>query len=380
MEPRPQRSRQTPGQGQHHAAAQASRQPQPPQGYQGGPSDGYPDDFEEQTYIAPPRTEYDYSPLDLAPPGQRRRRQFVAAAIGGLTVLLLVAVGVLAVLLFRDDDDDPETNLEAAQSELNNAQATIDAQSTILANAAATETATLAVAGEDEGATEESTATGESAGSESPEESANTPESPGEEGEADQSTGEATEESVAGAGEDDQSGGAGPSVADLEALLPGTDMIPAALDSPEDSNLDLAAVVVALGGSRTVEQNLERWGWSGNVGRTWSATDPAAVEPGAATNISVSIHGFTDAASAAEAFTFYSDVLAATEGYEEGEAPQLGEAARLLTFTDESGGMVVALYVQQNNVLYRFGGYAPPGSDPSADVEALAVATLPARE
>jgi hypothetical protein len=58
----------------------------------------------------------------------------------------------------------------------------------------------------------------------------------------------------------------------------------------------------------------------------------------------------------------------------------MGENSRILTMTDESGGVIVALYVQQGNVLYRFGGYAPSGGDPTEDVIALATATLPAGE
>jgi hypothetical protein len=312
----------------------------------------------------------------------------VAAAVGGLAVLLIVAVSVLSYLLFTDDEEDPSVDIAALATENAATRAALDAESTMLADAGAAQTAT---AGGEAVATGESTGESEAGATEPAEGSAAQPtegaaEPTGEstEGEAQPTgasgeptgEGEATEGAVEGAGEST----AGPNVSALNAMLPGEDALPAGLDAEEDTSLDQASVVTALGASRTVEQNLERWGWSGNVGRTWSASDPAALEAGATSNISVSIHGFKDAASAAEAFTFYSDVLAAQEGYEEGEPPAMGENSRILTMTDESGGVIVALYVQQGNVLYRFGGYAPSGGDPTEDVIALATATLPAGE
>jgi hypothetical protein len=310
----------------------------------------------------------------------------VAAAIGGLTVLLIVAVGVLAFLLFRDDDEPPATNLEAAQTELNNAQATIDAQSTILANAAATETATsiAAAEGEDEQPSEESTATEASGGSTGEDGSSGTPDSADSADSADsgadaQSTTDVADGAVAGA--DGPASGTAPSVEELQALLPAAGTVPAELDTEADSNLDQAAVVEALGGSRTAEQNLERWGWSGNVGRTYSPSDPTALAAGELDFFSVSLHGFADAASAAEALTYFSDVLISIDSsYEEAETGLIGDSARLLVSTDDAGGTNVALYVQQGNILYRIGGHGPEGGDAAGDVQTLAEAILPAQE
>src|SRR5690606_36977449 len=87
------------------------------------------------TIVAPPRADYDYSPLDLAPPGQRRRRQLVAAVLGGLVMLLLVAAVVFAYLLLRDEgepDDNNENSLAAAQTEVARSRATVSAQETLV--------------------------------------------------------------------------------------------------------------------------------------------------------------------------------------------------------------------------------------------------------
>ena len=375
MEPRPQRPRSTPGQGQHPAPPQTGRPLNPPPGYPGGATEGYVDEYDEQTYIAPPRTEYDYSPLDLAPPGQRRRRQFVAAAIGALAILMVVAIGVLGYLLFKDEDNDPDLDVIALQTQNAESTSTVQAQGTLIADAGAAQTATAG--GEAVATTEPSEEADSTSDAEStePADSDETPEATS--AESTETSAETTSETPS-----TDSGEAGPNVTALNALLPPADVIPATLDTDEDSSLDQASVVVALGSSRTAEQNLERWGWSGNSGRVWTASDPETVEAGTTTSLSVSVHGFKDATSAAEALPFFSDILLSSEDpvYEEGTDPGLGDLSRVLTATDANGGIVVALYVQKDNIMYRFGGYAPAGGDPTADVLALADATLPAGE
>lgn len=159
---------------------------------------------------------------------------------------------------------------------------------------------------------------------------------------------------------------------DLRSLLPDASMLPVGFDAGEDSERDLAEMVEALGGSRSAEQLLKEWGWIGNVERSFTLADPAATGLASATNTSVSISGFKDGASAAEALPFFSDILA-NNGYEDAEAPDLGEQARMLRQVQEDGGVVVALYVQSANVLCRVGGYAPAG-DPSETVINIATA------
>jgi hypothetical protein len=316
------------------------------------------------TFIAPARTDYDYSPLDLAPPGQRRRRQFVAAAVGGLTVLLLGAIAIFGYLLLRDEPvDDRESDLIAAQTEAAELRATAAAAETIVAQAAAEQTAL---------------AQGPGAGAATPPAAAD----PGAAGTEPATSGGAAETPAAGAtqppAETPADAAAGSDAAltpeELAALLPEAADVPDGLDAVTDNERDQAGVVEALGGGRPAEQNLETWGWTGNVERVFSPSDPAALEPGATIALSVSIHGFATPQAAAEALPFFSDILVAN-GYEEVDAPALGDEARLLQVTNEDGSTNVALYVQAGTVLYRIGG-ASTGGDPSQDVIDVATAIL----
>lgn len=332
MEPRPQQPRQPSGPrnqppgGQPPAGGQApQQQPTPPQATP--EQQGYPEGVDTQAFIAPPRTDYDYSPLDLAPPGQRRRRQFIAAAIGALSVLLVGALLAFGWTLLRDDDSSDNNNLAAVATQTpSGADA---AAGTPEATAAPTEAAV-----EDGAPTE-------------PPAEAAAPTQPAE----------------------------GPVVAtdaaSLSALLPTQDMLPPGFEAGVDSSRTQEEVVAALGGGRPAEQNLENWGWTANVERAF--TNPAP-EAGATSPITVSLHGFQDAASAAEALPFFADILL-NIGYSDIAAPAIGESARLLTQPLEEGGVNVALYVQDGPILYRFGGFAI-GGDPTQDVINVATQML----
>lgn len=304
------------------------------QGYQGAvppAQTGYADSPESRGFIAPPRTEYDYSPLDLAPPAQRRKRQLVGGIIAALATILIGALAVFGYLLLRDDKPSEAELLAPTQTAIAEFQATSTAQ--VAQNADGTPSAAETVAATEPAAAQTQPATG------------------GQPTTASQPT--------------QQSASAGPSQADLVALLPEASALPVTgLDVVEDSNLSEADVVTALGGTRTAEQNLEKWGWSGNATRTYSAADPASLDPTATTAIVVSAHGFNSPESAQEALTFYSDILTNT-GYEEIETPALGDKVRLLRMPNEDGSMNVALYVTKGNVMYRIGGAAGPGGDPT---------------
>ena len=305
--------------------------------------------------VAPPRADYDYSPLDLAPPGQRRRRQLVAAALGGLVMTLLIAAAVFAYLILRDDSpaEDGGNDIAAAQTEVARGQATVDAQQTLVAQAVGTTTPAAGAA---------TTATAPAGGA-APAEGTTQVDQAGEQA-AVQPT-----EVAANAG-----AGTGPTAEELQALLPAAAIMPAGLDNVTDTTRTEAEVVTALGGGRDAETKLSSWGWSGNVERSFTAPDPAALAPDATTDITVSLHGFSSDAAAAEALTFYSDILVAG-GYEEVEAGDLGATNRMLAQPQEDGGTTVALYVQQGPVLYRIGGYSP-GGDPTANVINVATAML----
>jgi len=371
MEPRPQRPRAQPG--QH---AQSVRSAGPPQSGQPGPASPpgeYPEGFDPTSFITPPRTEYDYSPLDLAPPGQRRRRQLVAAAVGALTVLLLGSIVFFSYLLLRDEDaPNQNDDLLAAQTQIANEAATVSANQTVIAQAAAEQTA-QAQALNPEATVETTNAV---AGAQADVETSPASEAPAA-GETPPAGAAATEPPAAEGNAPDLSGNGALSPEQLTALLPAAEQVPEALASVADTSRTQEEVVEALGGGRPAETNLADWGWTGNVERRFEVADPAAADPASTTVVIVSIHGFASPEAAAEALPFFSDILVNTAGYIEAEDPQvaeLGDTARLLTqATDE--GQNVALYIQDGSVMYRLGGFSPAG-DPAADVIAVATAML----
>lgn len=330
MEPRPQKPRQPQG-GRPAQPGDGGTPPQPPQqGYTplpGQEPQAYPQGYDPGAFVAPPRTDYDYSPLDLAPPGQRRRRQVIAGVIGALAVVLLGALIVFGWMLLRGEDGgDSGTNIAAVATE----------------SPAANDVA---------GANTDATPTPETAPTEAAQ-----PTQPVSPTPTPQPAGPAVDTSEAG----------------LTQLLPDPALAPAGFDSGTDSSNDLAAVVAAIGGNRQAEQNLTDWGWTANVSRAFNNTAPT---DGSTDALLASLHGFKDAPSAAAALTFYADYLAST-GASDVDAPALGDSARMLTSTDETGNVSVSLYVQQGPVLYRFWGVASAGGDPTQAVIDFATQTL----
>ena len=299
--------------------------------------------------MVPPRADYDYSPLDLAPPGQRRRRQLVAATLGGLVMLLLISAAVFAFLVLRDGgEDDDDLDIAAVSTETTssvnvNEQGTPDG----LESGALVDL-------EDEVADDiDPEDTGENPDT-APDDASTTLDEAGDQA--------AVEPTVAVVGDTNPAGDGGLTEQELQALLPSQEIMPQGLVADADVTRTQEDVVVALGSTREAETNLETWGWTGNVERSFTAPDPAALGPDATTQIIVSIHGFSSDAAAAEALTFYSDIVVAG-GYEEVEAGQVGDSNRLLVQPTEEGGTNVAFYVQDGPVLYRIGGYSP-GGDP----------------
>lgn len=331
MEPRPQKPRPPqggrPGQ-PGHAGVPPEQPRQGPRPLPDQEPQGYPQGYDPEAFVAPPRTDYDYSPLDLAPPGQRRRRQVIAGVIGALAVVLLGALIVFGWMLLRDEDggDDDGANIAAVATEPSDAGS---------------------VAGTDPEATP-------------------TPETPPTE-EAQPTRPVSPTPTPA-----PQAPAVDTTEAGLTQLLPDPGIVPAGFDAGTDTTFDFATVVGAIGGNRQAEQNLTDWGWTANVSRTFINTTPT---DGSTDALIVSLHGFKDAQSAAAALTYFADVLAAA-GASDVEAPALGESARMLTSTDEAGNVTVSLYVQQGPVLYRFVGTASPGGDPTQAVVDLATQTL----
>lgn len=353
MEPRPQRPR-TPASSSSQGMRQQPTQDIPP-GYAGDPT----------AFVAPQRTEYDYSPLDLAPPGQRRRRQLVAAAVGALSVLLLGAIIFFSYLLLRDEDPPNQNDdLLAAQTQVANQEATLAANQTVVAQAAAEQTAAANALNPQ--------STEEAAAPEATEAPATTNENQPAATEA-PATGNQTNETAAEEtpGAPDLSGNGALDEAGLEALLPTADQVPADLSDEVNTTRTQEQVVESLGGGRPAESNLEDWGWSGNVDRAFQVPDMSVADPASTTYLGVSIHGFGNKTAAADALPFFSDILIDGGGYTEIDAPQVGDAARMMTMTNEEGVTYVFLYVQDGSVLYRFLGSSPAGN-PAQDVMTLA--------
>lgn len=354
--------------------AQPARSAGQPQSTQAFPPGEYPEGTDPTSFITPPRTEYDYSPLDLAPPGQRRRRQLVAAAVGALSVLLLGTIIFFSYLLLRDEDAPSQNDdLLAAQTEIANEAATVSANQTVIAQAAAEQTAQAEVLNPE--ATGEPTTAAVTDG-----ETPAATEAPAEGGETPPAADEAAaagETPAAEGNAPDLSGNAALSAEQLTGLLPVAEQVPEALTSVTDGSRTQEEVVDALGGGRPAETSLIDWGWTGNVERQFLAADLENADPASTTVLTVSIHGFANPEAAAEALTFFSEILVTGNGYDDVDPPELaglGDSARMLTQTAEEG-QTVALYVQDGSVMYRLGGFSPAG-DPTADVIAAATAML----
>lgn len=352
MEPRPQRPRAPSG--------QPTQQPHPTQAFAPGE---YPEGADPTAYIAPARTEYDYSPLDLAPPGQRRRRQLVAAAVGGLSVVLLGAIVFFSFLLLRDEKAPSQNDdLLAAQTQVANDAATVSANQTVVAQAAFDQTAEAQALNPD--ATTEPTAE-EAVSGETPSAADETPPA-----EAPPATGGETPASDEPEEAPNLSGDGALTEAQLIDLLPAVEQVPVALTSAADATRTQEEVVAALGGGRPAETNLADWGWTGNVERQFSHPDPVNADPTTTTYLAVSIHGFGNAESGVESLAYFSGILVDTGGYSDVDAPELatlGDDSRLLTMVDEEGNTNATLYIQDGSVLYRILGFSISG-DPTQDV------------
>jgi hypothetical protein len=282
-------------------------------------------------------------------------------------VLLLGAIIFFSYLLLRDEEPPSENDdLLASQTEIARKEATLAAEQTIVAQAAAAQTEEAqALSPDSASTTPESGATEPAAGEAT--------EAPAAAGEATEpAAGQATEPAATEAGQENQSAaGSGDNASlgneQLTELLPAADVMPEGLTETADSSLTLDQVLEALGSSRIAETNLEAWGWSGNVQRTYQTANPAEA-PAATSYLSVSVHGFGSPEGAAEALPFFSDILLTEEnGYTELDDPGLGDSSRLLSVTDAEGGTTVALYIQDGSVMYRIGGFSAEG-DPSQDV------------
>ncbi|MCA9833125.1 MAG: hypothetical protein KC435_04215 [Thermomicrobiales bacterium] len=310
MEPRPQKPRpQTPPaapQGTQPTAPDPTLHTQHTQQFQ--PQAGY----DPSAFVAPARMEYDYSPLDLQPPGQRRKRQIIAGIIGALVVVAIGALIVAGWMALRDDDksdDIPPTNDRVA--ELN-------------ATATATET------DDSSSGNETTTGTDEPKATEKPSEPTAVPTT---------TSGTYTSDT-------------------LRTVLPVVESMPGDFVEAGDTPQDLDEVVSNLGGGDEVESMLTGYGWQGSRGRKYDSSDPATT---GSTSITVSVHAFKDTESAQGALNEFATILQSF-GWTATEGETYGDGSQTFTFSDTESDSV-SIYVVKDNLLYRVFATGPTGFD-----------------
>lgn len=320
MEPRPQRPRpQTPPSGPPPNGGQQQSPPVGPDPSQADPHYGQPGQ-DPAAFVSPPRMEYDYSPLDLQPPGQRRKRQVIAGIIGALVVVAIGALIVAGWMALREDD-------ESAPPDDNNRVAELTSTATNEAEDSAT--------GGDEG---------EGSGT------------PPAENEATQPPTQAPPTPTPSTMVYDSN--------TVLAALPVVESMPGPFQVLGDTPQELEGVTEALGGGPEVENLLATHGWQAGMARTYDSTDTATT---GSTRIVVSAHAFQDDA-AAQAMLPEFDSILQSYGWTSVPMDPMGDGSAMLIFTDEANGTdAVTIYLVKGQLVYRIAIYGPIGFDSTAN-------------
>ena len=158
-----------------------------------------------------------------------------------------------------------------------------------------------------------------------------------------------------------------------EPLLDTLPLDHAACFSVEDEGeLDVPAVVERLATGADASATLQDLGWQGGVYRQFTCKPPA----GRVGWVDISVHRFPDAASAAEAVAYFAASRADSMDLQSVPAPAIGDSSAALA-GPAVNGTEYSLYMSGGPLLYAVTGVAPDsGSDPRADVEAIATALL----
>jgi hypothetical protein len=158
-----------------------------------------------------------------------------------------------------------------------------------------------------------------------------------------------------------------------EPLLDSLPLDHAACFSVEgEGELDVPAVVERLATGADTSAELQTLGWQGGVYRQFTCKPPA----GRVGWVDISVHRFPDAASAAEAVAYFAASRADSMDLQSVPAPTIGDRSAALA-GPAVNGTEYSLYLSGGPVLYAVTGVAPDsGSDPHADVEAIAAALL----
>lgn len=315
MEPRPQRPRpQTPPPGTPPNGGNQQAPPIGPDPSQQAPQQGQPGQ-DPAAFVSPPRMEYDYSPLDLQPPGQRRKRQVIAGIIGALVVVAIGALIVAGWMALREDDDNVSPD---------------DDNSRV---AELTSTATSEANTDGDGGDE-------AAGTPPPEEDATQPPT--------QPPPTPTPDAIVYDGNN------------IRAELPVVEAMPGPFQEVGDTPQELAGVTEALGGGPEIEQLLSSNGWQAGMARTYESVDPATT---GSTSVVVSVHAFQDEASAQAMLPEFDTIL---QGFGWTSVPMdpMGDGSAMLTFTDEANGTdAVTIYLVKDQLVYRIAIFGPVGFD-----------------
>ena len=139
-----------------------------------------------------------------------------------------------------------------------------------------------------------------------------------------------------------------------------------------EGELDVPAVVERLAAGADASAELQALGWEGGVYRQFTCKPPA----GRVGWVDISVHRFPDAASAADAVAYFAASRADSMDLQTVPAPMIGDSSAALT-GPAVNGTEYSLYLRGGPLLYAVTGVAPDtGSDPRADVEAIAAALL----
>lgn len=316
MEPRPQRPRPqnspsgAPPNGGQQPTSQIGPNPSQPAPHQGQPGQ------DPAAFVSPPRMEYDYSPLDLQPPGQRRKRQVIAGIIGALVVVAIGALIVAGWMALREDDESapPDDNNRVAE----------------LTSTATNEAETSGDGDTDTGAS--GTPAVENDATQPPTQVPPTP----------TPTTTIYDENT------------------IRAALPVVESMPGPFTVVGDTPQELDSVIEALGGGPEVESLLATNGWQAGMARTYDSTDAATT---GSTRIVVSAHAFQDDA-AAQAMLPEFDTILQSYGWASVPMDPMGDGSAMLTFTDEANGTdAVTIYLVKGQLVYRIAIYGPIGFD-----------------
>lgn len=161
---------------------------------------------------------------------------------------------------------------------------------------------------------------------------------------------------------------------DLRNLLPDEGDVPAGLVVTAEMRRTLPEVAANYDDPAEAERRFAAWGWDGNVVREFAPPDGERLPQDATASVFVSVHGFGDATSAAEALDYsVANQAATTEGVE-ARVGLVGDRTRALVERG-AGGTAATVYAQRGAVLVRVTGASPEG-DPMADALAVARAVV----